>query len=192
MRTASLLASCMAAWALAGCGSNGLATSALEATGLRKPPELPDAQKPPRSVSLRLHASPRLNLDKRGQALALSVRLYKLRRKDAFELAPYSAFLNPQAERESLGPDLIEVREIMLVPGQRYEVTEKVSREAGHLALVALFQRPAEGRWRTTVPAADAERDGLNIGLHACALTVGSSGSGNSAQAAMLSSVRCQ
>ncbi|MFP5340815.1 MAG: type VI secretion system lipoprotein TssJ [Gammaproteobacteria bacterium] len=187
MKPTAFLAILAAAWLLAGCGSNGLASKAMEATGLRKPPELPEAHKPPRSVPLRLHASPKLNLDKHGQPLALAVRLYKLRQKDAFEQAPYAAFLNPQAERESLGPDLLEVREIMLVPGQRYEVTEKVSREAGHLAVVALFQRPAEQRWRTTVAAADAERDGLNIGLHACALTVG-----GSSQAATLSSVRCQ
>lgn len=187
MRKISSLAILIASWALAGCGGNGLATRAMEATGLRKPPELPDAQQPPRSVALRLHASTKLNADQRGQPLALAVRLYKLRRKDAFEQAPYSAFLNPQTERESLGPDLVEVREIMLVPGQRYEVREKVGREASHLAVVALFQRPAGQRWRTTVTAADAERDGLNIGLHACALTVGGSG-----QAATLSSVRCQ
>jgi type VI secretion system protein VasD len=187
MRKSSSLALLVATWVLAGCGGNGLASKALEATGLRKPPELPDAQKPPRTVSLRLHASPKLNLDKRGQPIALAVRLYKLRRTDAFEQAPYSAFLNPQAERDSLGADLVEVREIMLVPGQRYEVAEKVSREASHLAVVALFQRPAEGRWRATVAAADAERDGLTVGLHACAITVG-----GSAQAAMLSSVRCQ
>ncbi|RZA29562.1 MAG: type VI secretion system lipoprotein TssJ [Lysobacteraceae bacterium] len=187
MRTISALAVISAAWVLAGCGSNGLANAALEATGLRKPPELPEAQKPPRNVALRLHASPKLNVDKRGQPLALAVRLYKLRQKDAFERAPYSAFLNPQAERESLGADLVEVREIMLVPGQRYEITEKLSRETSHLAVVALFQRPAEQRWRTTAAAADAERDGLSIGLHACALTVG-----GSSQSATLSSVRCQ
>lgn len=187
MRKSASLAMLAAAWMLAGCGSNGLAGAALEATGLRKPPELPEAHKPPRSVALRLHASPRLNLDRRGQPLALAVRLYKLRRKDAFEQAPYSAFLDAQAERNSLGADLVEVREIMLVPGQRYELTEKVAREAGHLGVVALFQRPAGQRWRTAVAAADAERDGLNVGLHACALTVG-----GSSQAATLSSVRCQ
>ena len=75
----------------------------------------------------------------------------------------------------------------MLVPGQRYEVQEKVSREAVHLAVVALFQRPAEQRWRATVAAADAERAGLTVGLHACALTVT-----GSSQSSSLSSVRCQ
>ncbi len=187
MRTGFLQAMLVSSTLLAGCGSNTLANAALEATGLRKPPELPDAQKPPRTVSLRLHASSKLNVDKNGQPLALTVRLYKLRHKEAFEQAPYAAFLSPQAERESLGGDLVEVREIMLVPGQRYEVTEKVSREAAHLAVVALFQRPAERRWRTSFPAAEAERKGLTLGLHACAMTVG-----GSSEASTLSSVRCQ
>ncbi|SFB84498.1 type VI secretion system lipoprotein TssJ [Massilia yuzhufengensis] len=187
MRTAFLLAALCCASLLSGCGSNGLASAALEATGLRKPPELLDSQKPPRTVLLRLHASPKLNVDKRGQPLALAVRVYKLRQKEAFEQAPYSAFLNPQAERDSLGADLLEVRELMLVPGQQLELTEKVSREAGHVAVVALFQRPADQRWRVTMTAAEAELTGLTVGLHACALTMG-----GSSQASMLSSVRCQ
>jgi len=172
---------------LAGCGGGGFADAALQATGLRKPPALPEAQQPPRNIALRLHAAPKLNADKSGQPLALAVRLYALRQKDAFEATPYAAFLDPQAEKQSLGNDLVEVREIMLVPGQRYEVTEKVSREASHVALVALFQRPAAGRWRVVVPASEAERAGLTVGLHACALT-----RGGSSQAATLSSVRCQ
>jgi len=182
MSKISTLAVLLSASLLAACGGGGL-RGALEATGLRKPPELPDAQKPPRNVALRLHASPKLNLDKRGQPLALAVRLYKLRQKEAFEQAPYDAFLDAGQERERLGADLLEVREIMLVPGQKVEVNEKVGREAGYLAVVALFQRPAEGRWRTAMKAVDAEREGLTVGLHACALTVG---------AASLSSVRCQ
>ena len=48
---------------LAGCGGAALAplaNVALEAAGIRKPPELPESQKPPRNVPLRLHA-PRLS-----------------------------------------------------------------------------------------------------------------------------------
>lgn len=188
MRMVYLIPASALAALLAGCGGAALAplaSVALEAAGLRKPPELPESQKPPRNVPLKLHAATRLNVNAGGQPLALAVRLYKLRQKDAFEGAPYAAFLDPQLERERLGADLVEVREIMLVPGQRYEVTEKVAREAGHLGIVALFHNPAAGRWRTAVSSADAERDGLNIGLHACAMSVGSS-------ATALASVRCQ
>lgn len=172
----------------AGCGGAALAplaNVAMDAVGLRKPPELPESQKPPRNLPLRLHASNKLNVDARGQPLALAVKLYKLRQRAAFDQAPFSAFLDPQAERERLGADLLEVREIMLVPGQRYEVTEKVGREAAHVGIVALFHRPAAQRWRAVFSAADAEREGITVGLHACAIT---SGTG----ATTLASVRCQ
>lgn len=192
------------AFALHGCGGAALAplaSVALQAVGMRKPPELPESQKPPRDVPVRMHAATRLNLNERGQPLALAVRLYKLRQKDAFEGAPYAVFLDPQQERERLGADLVDVREIMLVPGQRYEVIEKVAREAGHVGIIALFHNPAAGRWRTTVSSANAERDGLNIGLHACALSVaggvaaGVTGSVKAYgidPATALASVRCQ
>jgi len=165
---------------LGGCGS------AMEAVGLKKPPELPELQRAPRNVALRLHAAERLNVDARGRPLALAVRLYKLRQKDSFEAAPFAAFLNPQAEREALGADLIDVREIMLVPGQRYEIVEKVGREAGALGVVALFHHPAGARWRTTVSALEAERDGVSLGLYGCALS--RAGEADS----MIASVRCQ
>ena len=64
----------------AGCagGTIGtLANAALQMAGVAKPPpELPDAQKPPRNVSIRLHAAQRLNTDANGRPLALVARIY--------------------------------------------------------------------------------------------------------------------
>lgn len=176
----------LAAGVLAGCGAalGPLNNAALGAAGLDKPAIL-DAHKPPRRVALTLHAAPLLNADRRGQPLALAVRLYQLRQKDAFEQAPYATFLEPSLERERLGPDLVAVREVMLVPGQRLALTETVAREAGHLGIVALYQRPAPQRWRAAFSSVDAERDGLNVGLYACAI-----GAGPAATA--IASVRCQ
>lgn len=171
--------------ALSGCGGGTLGPLA----NLRKPTALAESQKPPRNVLLRMHAATRLNVSERGQPLALAVRLYKLRQKDAFEGTPYAAFLDPQQERERLGADLVDVREIMLVPGQRYEVTESVTREARHIGIVALFHNPAAGHWRTTLSSVDAERDGVTIGLHACALNVAG---GPASAVTALASARCQ
>src|SRR5438067_5839733 len=109
---------------LSGCGGKGsLVNDALEASGLRKSAPL-DAQlqQQPRKVTLHLHAATRLNVDARGQPLALLVRIYKLRQRGAFEQAPYAAFLSSQAEREALGADLLEVSEVTLVPGQRLDL----------------------------------------------------------------------
>ena len=186
--TALPLLALLQALLLTGCAGGAigtLANAALQMAGVAKPPpELPDAQQPPRNVSIRLHAGQRLNTDADGRPLALVARIYKLRQSAAFEQAPYDSFLDAQREKAALGADLMEVKEVLLVPGQRYEVQEKVSKEAYFIGVVALFRAPATQRWRATFAAADAERGGITVGLHACALSI----SGTST----LSAPRCQ
>lgn len=183
--TALLLAGC------AGGAIGSLASTALQMAGISKPPpppELPDAQKRPRTVSIRLHAGQRLNTDPQGRPLALVARIYKLRQKTTFEQTPYDSFLDAEKEKQALGADLMEVKEVLLVPGQRYEIEEKVSKEAYFIGVVALFRAPAPQRWRATFGAAEAERSGITLGLHACAISTAGSPDGGAA----LSAVRCE
>lgn len=171
--------------ALGGC-SGGLQAIA------GKAPELPESQKPPRAVPIRLHAAAKLNVDAQGRPLALVARVYKLRQNAAFEAAPYSAFLNPAAEKEAFGADVVEVKDVTLVPGQRYETVEKVTREAGYVGVVALFHSPAPQRWRLAFAAPEAEKAGLTVGLHACALSAGLGAKPTVSEVKMLGSARCQ
>lgn len=171
---------------LTGCAAGSIASTALELVGIRKPPELPDSQQSPRKVDIRLHAAPRLNTDAAGNSLALVARIYKLRQSTAFLQMPYASFLNEHAERAALGSDLVEVKEVMLVPGQHFEFQEKVPREAGYIGVVALFRSPAEQRWRLSFSASDAEKGGIMIGAHACALSIGSGAGPVGANAAAL------
>src|SRR5437763_10845417 len=179
---------------LSGCGGKGsLVNDALEASGLRKPaPPEAQLQQQPRKVALHLHAATRLNVDARGQPLALLVRIYKLRQRGAFEQAPYAAFLSPQAEREALGADLLEVSEVTLVPGQRLDLDQTLAREAGYLGVVALFRAPAGHSWRAAFAAQDAEQAGITLGLHACALSAGVGAGASGAPLPPLSLVRWQ
>lgn len=151
------------------------ASFAMESVGLKAPevPEMPDIQLPARKVALKLHAGSNLNAGATDKPLSLVVRIYKLKQTGAFYSAPYAAFLSPEKEKEALGADLIEVREVNLVPGQLYEVTERVAREAGFVGVVTLFRSPALQRWRIAFGAKDAEMAGVILGLHACSLTVG-------------------
>ena len=113
----------------------------------------------------------------------------------AFQQMNFNAFLNAQTERELLGNDLLEVKEVMLIPGQRYEMAEKVTREAYFIGVVALFQAPAEHRWRLSFAAADAEKSGITVGLHACAMSVGAGARATTAvneTGTPLAAVRCQ
>lgn len=154
-----------------------VAEKALEVVGLKKPaaPELPDAAKPARRIALKVQASPSLNVDEAsGASLSLVARIYKLRSAEAFLAAPYETFGDAAREKERLGADLLEVRDLQLVPGQRVEATEKVSREAAYVGVVALFHSPAAQRWRYAFAADELERSGLTLGAHACALTVSS------------------
>jgi type VI secretion system protein VasD len=126
----------------------------------------------PRDVAIKLHAAARLNSDPKGQPLALVTRIYTLRQQAAFERAPFDAFLSPQKEKEALGADLIDVKEVMLVPGQRYDAIERVGPEAAFIGVVGLFHSPSARRWRVAFTVAEAERLGISIAAQACSLNV--------------------
>jgi len=151
---------------------------ALEAIGLKKPepkiqmPAVPDSALPDRTIHWRVHASPSLNITESGESLAVVLRVYRLKSPDAFMSAPMDTFGEPAKERQALESDLLSVRELLLIPGQRHELHERVPRTAGYIGVVAQFRQPAAGRWRYAFHAAQAERSGLHIGVHACALSV--------------------
>ncbi len=169
----------------------GIANVAREAVGARKP-ALPEAQQAPRIISLKLHAAEQLNVDAAGRPLALVTRLYALRQSAAFEQAPFDTFLSAQKEKNTFGSDLLEAREIILIPGQHYEAQEKLSKQAGFIGVVALFNTPAPQRWRLAFSAQDAERSGLVIGMHACAMTVGVGATNGAAALQTLGAIRCR
>lgn len=176
---------------LPGCAGDGLAGRALEAAGMRKAPEA-DKLKGPRSIALRLHAAPKLNSDAQGRPLALLARVYTLRQNAAFEAAPYATFLTPGADRAAFGADLVDVKDVTLVPGQHYEVVEKLPREATYIGIVALYRSPAPQRWRLSFAALDAEAAGVTVAMQACALSAGAGAQPSTAGAKAAGSARCQ
>lgn len=164
--------------ALGGCASTpddrpGLIGKTLENIGLRKPAEEPALPRA-KSIPLRLWAGANLNSGTDNRSLAVVVKVYRLRDGQRFEHAPFSAFLDEDAERDALGDDLISATEIVLQPNQRHEINERLPPEAGTLGVVALFRSPAPGRWRFSFDAMEAEKEGVTVGLHACALTTSS------------------
>ena len=149
----------------------GLALALAGCTGGLRSANIAEAHKAPRQVAIEINAASKLNTNKKGQPLALVARIYKLRQRAAFDSAPFDTFINPAREKETLGADLLEVKEVTLIPGQHYKVLEKVSREASFVGVVALFHNPASQRWRAAFAAADIEKTGLSLGMHACSLT---------------------
>lgn len=193
---ASILTILLALVSLGGCAAAGtisavtqIAGMALETAGLKKPAGPPQ----PKLIPVRIHAGSNLNADGAGRGLAVVMKIYKLRDATAFMQAPYDAFVDASKGKEMFGNDVIEMREAVLTPGQRLETKEKMTQEMGYLGLVTLFRSPAPERWRFAFAQTDIEKNGVTIGVHACALTVTEGKtqgtSGNSP--ALLSPVQC-
>ena len=182
LRSATLLRTAIAtlfACMLAGCASGGGGVGkafnrTLESVGLREIDH--DERAGIRTVPLRLYAGDNLNAGTGTRALATVVRVYHLRGMQRFEQAPFDALMDEASEQAALGNDLVQAREVVLTPGARELFDERLSPDTTHVAVVALFRAPASHRWRYAFDARQRgiERDGITVGLHACALTSGS------------------
>lgn len=160
---------------LSGCAGlaavGSITNAAMGLAGVNKP-EVPESQKPPRQVPVSLVAGANLNADGRGRSQAAVIRIYKLKDVSTFSLAGFDTFVDPVREKAVLGDNLIEMKEITLIPGQQYNFTEAVPRTAKVLGIVALFHSPAPRRWKVAFDVEQSEKTGVLAGIHACAMTV--------------------
>lgn len=165
---------------LSACGtqkSGGFLDKTLELVGLQTidagsesaTPKAADLQKlmAPVRVPLRIHGSEQLNSDGAHRPLSLVIKIYKLKAHEDFMRAPYAAFVDNAYKADHL----LSSREVVLLPGQRYEVEESLPSGSTHLGVVALFQKPEASRWRFVFDL-DSSKDGITLGAHQCALSV--------------------
>lgn len=196
----------LAALTLSGCGttqSGGTVDKALDLVGLQRPSLTPPVTSteslgktaPVASkVTVRLHAGDVLNTTTDGRSLSVVARIYKLRDRTAFEQVSYDALQEPRASgaQTDWARDVVETKEIVLTPGQKFEVVETVPPEAPYVAVVALFRSPAPQRWRFVFDTKSAAQTGLTLGVHACALSVAAGQPIGAAPDSMrLAGVRC-
>lgn len=164
----------------ASAGKEGLFDKVLGLAGLQTKsatPEMPPGAMPavsklPQKVTLRIHAGNVLNTDASGRSLALVAKLYRLKAVDPFVRAPYEAFKDNASGKSGQPEGVVEVREIVLTPGQTYEVVETLPTDVTHIGIVGLFRAPDEKRWRFAFDAASAAKTGVTIGAHGCAWSV--------------------
>jgi len=179
---------------LVGCSTmdvvSVIANSAMEITGLKKT-DIPDAQKVAREVKFDIIASQQLNTTTKNESLSLIVKIYKLKQHDTFDSATYETFLDTESEKKVLGSDLLEVKEITLVPGQHYIATEKVSAEAPFIGVIALFRAPNAKHWRSTFSALSAEELGISLKMLSCVMLVNSNDALTQERNKVLSANKC-
>lgn len=125
-----------------------------------------------REIALRIHAAQRVNVDSNGHALSLVTRIYKLRSATQFAQATYAMFASTGEDRPAFHADVLSVREVVLRPGQKYEVIETMPPDATHLAVVGLFRTADARRWRFVFETVAAAESGVTMGAHGCAMNV--------------------
>ena len=191
---------------LAGCASSSATggstfDKALELVGLQSIPAVPEVpadslQNLPtlkKKVTLRIHAGETLNTDTTGRSLSLVAKLYKLKAVEPFMQTSYDSFKGPPGGKAAPIEGVVEVREIVLTPGQKYEVVESVPSDVTHLAVVALFRAPDDKRWRFAFDVKGAAATGITIGVHGCAMSVSEGQPLNAAPESLrLAGVRCR
>jgi type VI secretion system protein VasD len=166
------LALALALAGLAGCASNGgVMDKAMQSVGLKQAPPPVDPAKTQIQLPLALFAGPNLNAGNTKQAVPLVVKIYHLRALERFEQTGFDTFLDDDKVRAALGPDLIDEREILVLPAQKYKVTEKMTGDTQQLGVVGLFRAPAAKRWRFAYDVKGSQSTGITLGLHACALS---------------------
>lgn len=164
------IASFLAIILASGCGSNP-SSLVLGAMGIKKDP----AFAPQKNISFQVHAAENLNADDRGNGLSVVLRMYKLKDVTAFNEAQLDAMGDSASVQKLLGADLIESKEQLLLPGQRYQFKEKIDAKNGFIAIAVLFRNPNLKRWKLVMENADLKEDTpVIIGAHACAINVSS------------------
>lgn len=122
-------------------------------------------------IPLRIHTAANMNQGTHKKPLAQVIKIYHLRATDRFEQTPFDSFLDDVQELRALGSDLVNSREMLLLPEQHYELNEKLENGAAYIGIVAFFREPAERRWRFAYDANASASTGITLGVHACALT---------------------
>lgn len=157
---------------LSACASSAasIATSVvLTAMGVKKDQGPP----PPKNVVVQIDTANNLNADAQGRGLSAVVRIYKLKDASTFKQAPSDKLLDVESAKTVLGPDLLESKEELLIPGQHYQFKEKVDSQNGYLGIAVFFRKPHPQRWKLVVANSDlAESSPLILGAHACAINV--------------------
>ena len=128
---------------------------------------------PPKNVVVQVDTANNLNADAQGRGLSVVFRIYKLKNAATFKQAGSDKLLDAESAKAVLGPDLLESKEELLIPGQHYQFKEKVDSQNGYLGIAVFFRKPHPQRWKLVVANSDlAEGSPLILGVHACAINV--------------------
>jgi type VI secretion system protein VasD len=113
-----------------------------------------------------------VNPDAHGRASPVVVRVYELTSPAIFNTADFFSLY--ERDRETLGPELVAVEELQLVPGEKRALDRTLQPTTRHLAVTAAFRQIERAQWRATMPvplnkttAVTVRLDGVTVSITA-------------------------
>jgi type VI secretion system protein VasD len=122
----------------------------------------------PEDYALKGVADALLNRDINGQSLSVVVRLYQLSGKTEFTRLTFDAVASGRSDTELFPKELVAANEVVLVPADTQEITDKLLPETRYVGMVGFFRRPDTQNWRFLVDARAVRNEGLNFAVRDC------------------------
>lgn len=118
-------------------------------TGLGEPTP---SKTEPREILISLRGGNDLNSSGAKGGLALVVRVYTLKDGVAFFQTGRDILENPASAESLAQQDIVSIKEVVVIPGQKLAVSEKVDPRTTHIGISGFFRDTASTRWRVAVP----------------------------------------
>jgi len=130
------------------------------------------ASKPVTSTPLELTFSVAagVNPDANGRASPLTLRVYALKSPSAFQSADFFSLF--ERDSATLGADLVQREELLLIPGQSQALTWSLPLEAKTLAVLAAYRELERSRWRAVHALTVGKAQRLEVRCEARSVTL--------------------
>lgn len=117
-------------------------------------------------------AAPTINRDTNGKSLSVVVRLYQLKERTDFDRLTFDTATSGKSDQELFGASLVSMKEVVLVPGGKQQITEKLEPDTRFVGIVGYFRKPDPQAWRYLIDAKDARKQGLIFKVEDCYLEI--------------------
>lgn len=124
----------------------------------------------PTRTLLTVNASAQLNPNSENQPSPTVVRIYGLKNSDAFTNATFFQIF--EADRATLGADLLSRREVVLEPGQTMQVDSTEEPGTRFVGILAAFRQLNGANWRAMLPVSAGDDNALVVTLQTSAVTL--------------------
>ena len=118
----------------------------------------PPAQKEQTRLDLSIEAAAGLNPDSQGRASPILLRVYELRSDIVFQDADYFSLQN--ADKTTLGGDLLVVDQFILRPGETRTIRRKSNPETSSIGVFAGYRDLPNATWRAVYKMSAAPEQG--------------------------------